>query len=489
MAAVGFPVALDRWTRQRSQRRAYGVSFTLRAALAVTTFDMGDGHQVTCTAPAMYPTSTKSALQEVPRVRLHLPELIAAEGQLHRDRHDELADRLECARPVRVDARQPQRQLVAPGRRTERPRGPVADSGVRWLAWRASRRNHPEQPPDPAPPSAPRASAVASSISCSVATRAPEPEMIPRASATCSTDSGSPAVRPAARRPPGLRRPWRWRSGRSACLPRRSSPCRLAGDASSPNTPARRRGTGRPGQAATRNVPARPEVRAGPAQRSADLQRRTTVYRRSCAPPRPVAPARAPSRAVASGIEGLAGLGGDVQVLPAGHLRPSPPAAGQPAPRCRRTTLVEQLHRPHQQQVAEQDGAGPPNASGVSPPAPAVACLPCQLDVRSRDARAGVGSVHHVVVHQGAGRAAGQGSLLPVSRRRHLDPTGRRPGNPRQQNAGRSRLPPENASPAHQLSRPPAPARQSRCRVGKEAGQLGADSCRNSAERGSGGPG
>ncbi len=61
MAAVGYPLWL--WTdgpRTVSSRvRAYGVTFTLRADWLSTTFDMGDGHRVTCARTLVYPSSTK----------------------------------------------------------------------------------------------------------------------------------------------------------------------------------------------------------------------------------------------------------------------------------------------------------------------------------------------------------------------------------------------------------------------------------------------
>ena len=61
MAAVGYPLWL--WTdgpRTVSSRvRAYGVTFTLRADWQSTTFDMGDGHRVTCTRTLVYPSNTK----------------------------------------------------------------------------------------------------------------------------------------------------------------------------------------------------------------------------------------------------------------------------------------------------------------------------------------------------------------------------------------------------------------------------------------------
>lgn len=62
MAAVGYPLWL--WTdgpaTVSSTVRAYGVSFTLRAAWLSTTFAMGDGHQVTCTETRSYPKQVKA---------------------------------------------------------------------------------------------------------------------------------------------------------------------------------------------------------------------------------------------------------------------------------------------------------------------------------------------------------------------------------------------------------------------------------------------
>ncbi len=61
MAAVGYPLWLwtDGPTVVSSRVRAYGITFTLRADLQSTTFDMGDGHQVTCSRTQVYPTNTK----------------------------------------------------------------------------------------------------------------------------------------------------------------------------------------------------------------------------------------------------------------------------------------------------------------------------------------------------------------------------------------------------------------------------------------------
>lgn len=61
MAAVGYPLWLwtDGPTAVSSRVRAYGITFTLRADWQSTTFDMGDGHQVTCTRTLVYPTTTK----------------------------------------------------------------------------------------------------------------------------------------------------------------------------------------------------------------------------------------------------------------------------------------------------------------------------------------------------------------------------------------------------------------------------------------------
>jgi hypothetical protein len=60
MAAVGYPLWL--WTDGplvvSSRVRAFGVTFTLRARWRSTTFDMGEGHRVTCTSVRVYPAST-----------------------------------------------------------------------------------------------------------------------------------------------------------------------------------------------------------------------------------------------------------------------------------------------------------------------------------------------------------------------------------------------------------------------------------------------
>lgn len=61
MAAVGYPLWL--WTdgprTVTSRVRAYGITFTLRATWLSTTFDMGDGHTVTCTATRAYPRTAR----------------------------------------------------------------------------------------------------------------------------------------------------------------------------------------------------------------------------------------------------------------------------------------------------------------------------------------------------------------------------------------------------------------------------------------------
>ncbi|MGV8908404.1 MAG: hypothetical protein ACOH1Y_05430 [Propionicimonas sp.] len=59
MAAVGFPLWLwtDGPTTVSNQVRAYGITFTLRADWQSTTFDMGDGHHLTCTSTPVYPTN------------------------------------------------------------------------------------------------------------------------------------------------------------------------------------------------------------------------------------------------------------------------------------------------------------------------------------------------------------------------------------------------------------------------------------------------
>ncbi len=61
MAAVGYPLWLwtDGPTVVSSRVRAYGITFTLRADWQSTDFDMGDGHQVTCTRTLVYPANTK----------------------------------------------------------------------------------------------------------------------------------------------------------------------------------------------------------------------------------------------------------------------------------------------------------------------------------------------------------------------------------------------------------------------------------------------
>lgn len=61
MAAVGYPLWLwtDGPTTVTSRVRAYGVTFTLRATWRSTTFDMGDGHRVTCTRTRSYPADVE----------------------------------------------------------------------------------------------------------------------------------------------------------------------------------------------------------------------------------------------------------------------------------------------------------------------------------------------------------------------------------------------------------------------------------------------
>lgn len=61
MVAVGYPLWL--WTRGpatvTTTARAYGVSFTLQATWLSTSFDMGDGHRVTCSSTAVYDRSVR----------------------------------------------------------------------------------------------------------------------------------------------------------------------------------------------------------------------------------------------------------------------------------------------------------------------------------------------------------------------------------------------------------------------------------------------
>lgn len=61
MAAVGYPLWL--WTEGpqtlTSRVQAHGVTFTLRATWVSTTFDMGDGHSVTCTTTRAYTSHVK----------------------------------------------------------------------------------------------------------------------------------------------------------------------------------------------------------------------------------------------------------------------------------------------------------------------------------------------------------------------------------------------------------------------------------------------
>ena len=61
MAAVGYPLWLwtDAPTTVSDRVQAYGITFTLRATWQSTTFDMGDGHQVTCTRTRAYQPSTR----------------------------------------------------------------------------------------------------------------------------------------------------------------------------------------------------------------------------------------------------------------------------------------------------------------------------------------------------------------------------------------------------------------------------------------------
>lgn len=61
MAAVGYPLWL--WTDGpgvvTDRVRAYGVTFTLRARWVSTSFDMGDGHRVTCRRTQPYTGTVK----------------------------------------------------------------------------------------------------------------------------------------------------------------------------------------------------------------------------------------------------------------------------------------------------------------------------------------------------------------------------------------------------------------------------------------------
>ena len=62
MLAVGFPVWL--WTdgprHKEATASAYGISFRLSADLASTTFNTGDGGQVTCSSMATYSEAVKA---------------------------------------------------------------------------------------------------------------------------------------------------------------------------------------------------------------------------------------------------------------------------------------------------------------------------------------------------------------------------------------------------------------------------------------------
>ena len=60
MAAVGYPLWLwtDGPTTVSNRVQAYGVTFSLSAMWQSTTFDMGDGHEVTCTSTRKYVAGT-----------------------------------------------------------------------------------------------------------------------------------------------------------------------------------------------------------------------------------------------------------------------------------------------------------------------------------------------------------------------------------------------------------------------------------------------
>ena len=60
MAAVGYPLWLwtDGPTTVSDRAQAYGVTFVLRATWQSTTFDMGDGHEVTCATTRAYKAGT-----------------------------------------------------------------------------------------------------------------------------------------------------------------------------------------------------------------------------------------------------------------------------------------------------------------------------------------------------------------------------------------------------------------------------------------------
>ena len=98
------------------------------------------------------------------------------------------------------------------------------------------------------------------------------------------------------------------------------------------------------------------------------------------------------------------GLGGHIQVLPAGHLGPHRLGDGQRAGQHRRREpgLLQHLHRPHHQQVAEQDRPGPTEGLGITEP-PIGQMQTLELPVRGGVATTGVRAVHHVVVDQRAG--------------------------------------------------------------------------------------
>lgn len=98
MLTVGFPV----WLTTQGPRHkattasAQGLTFRLSADLQSTTFAMGDGSQVTCTAISVH--GVVEGRRTVADVWPHLHQAVIAEGLVHRHRHRQLVDSLERRR-------------------------------------------------------------------------------------------------------------------------------------------------------------------------------------------------------------------------------------------------------------------------------------------------------------------------------------------------------------------------------------------------------
>ncbi len=99
-----------------------------------------------------------------------------------------------------------------------------------------------------------------------------------------------------------------------------------------------------------------------------------------------------------------AGLGDDVEVLPAQHLGADigPDPLDPPLSFRRQVHAENDVVRPGQREITEQDGCRYPEPLRRAPPLP-VAVQRREVDMSGRPAAAGGGIVDHIVMHQRAG--------------------------------------------------------------------------------------